>query len=231
MNRRTQALIGVALVALGAGAWALGLADGGGSVRRVEDMVAEPARFSSGEHVLLGIPQPLQVPISAQEGTVLRDNPGWSNSTATTVRWTDQEGDAWYSTRTVTAVPDPAADVVHWSYRNETRRLPADPLPAYEPSVAGWTTTGGRLFAIEAFRDSTQDTPRIWGLYDGTLKDPMQPKPSQFTGHLMATLPDGRPLPDGALLYHVEEFKAGCSSKFLPPEEKERLRETGDLVE
>lgn len=227
MQRRTQALIAVAVVALGIGAWALGLADSEANVRRVEDLVAEPGRYQAGEHVLLGVPQPLQVPVAASEGTVLRDNPGWSNATSTTARWTDADGATWYSTRTVTAEPDGA--VVRWSYRNETRRLPADPLPAYEPVVLEWTTTGGRLFAIEAFRDSTADTPRIWGVYDGTLKDPMQPKPSQFTGRLMATLPDGRPLPDGALLYHVEEFKAGCSSKFLPPEEKERLRESGDL--
>ena len=230
MNRRTQVLIGLSLVALGVGAWALSLAQGEASVRRVEDVVAAPERFAGGEHVLLGVPQPARVPVSATEGTVLQDNPGWSNSTSSTVRWTDAAGNAWYSTRTVSvALSD---DGALWTYRNETRRLPADPAPdpAFPPVTAQWTTPGSaRAFAIEAFHDATSDTPRIWGLYGGPLKDPMQPKPSQFTGRLLATLPDGRPVPDGAFLYDVQEFKAGCSSKFLPPEEKERLRESGDL--
>ena len=227
MQRRTQLLIGLAVVALGLGAWALGLAEGEGNVRRVEDVVADPGRYATGSTVLLGVPQPPEVPIAAAEGTVLRDNPDWANATSTTVRWTDTKGLTWYSTRTVQANVTEAG--THWTFRNETRRLPSDPEPAMAPQVVTWTTAGVRVFAIEAFRDATQDTPRIWGVYDGVLKDPMQPKPSQFTGRLMTTLPDGRPVPEGAFVYEVEEFKAGCSSKFLPPEEKERLRESGDL--
>lgn len=227
MQRRTQVLIGLAVVALGLGAWALGLAEGQSSVRRVEDVMAEPGRYSTGSTVLLGVPQPPQVPVDAAEGTVLRDNPGWANQTSSTVHWTDAAGAAWYSTRTLAVEAD--GDVTRWTYRNETRVLPADPLPATEPVVVEWTTTGVRVFPIEAFHDATQDTPRIWGIYDGVLKDPMRPKPSQFTGHLLATLPDGRPMPDGAFVYDVQEYKAGCSSKFLPPEEKERLEESGDL--
>jgi hypothetical protein len=226
VNRRTQVLIGLSLVALGVGAWALSLAEGEASVRRVEDVVAAPAQFASGEHVLLGVPQPATVPVSASEGTVLRDNPSWSNATSGTVRWTDGSGTAWFSTRTVSVRF--ADDGAHWSYRNETRRLPADPEPAFPAATAEWTTpAGSRAFAIEAFHDATSDTPRIWGLYSGPLKDPMQAKPSQFTGRLLTTLPDGRPVPDGAFLYDVQEFKAGCSSKFLPPEEKERLAGQG----
>lgn len=228
MNRRTQVLIALSLVALGVGAWALSLAQGGSGVRRVEDVVAAPASFTASEHVLLGVPQPEQVPMSAQQGTVLRDNPSWSNSTSSTVRWTDAAGQTWYSTRTVAVTL--AGDGAHWSYRNETRRLPADPEPAFPPTTAEWTTpASARAFAIEAFHDATSDTPRIWGLYSGPLKDPMQAKPSQFTGRLLSTLPDGRPVPDGAFLYDVQEFKAGCSSKFLPPEEKQRLEQSGDL--
>ena len=226
MQRRTQVLIGLAVVALGLGAWALGLAEGEGSVRRVEDVLAEPHRYATGSTVLLGVPQAPEVPVAAAEGTVLRPNPAWSNATSSTVRWTDGAGATWYSTRTVTAEPQ-ADGSVAWTYRNETRRLPADPEPAFEPATVAWTTSGGRAFAIEAFHDATADTPRIWGLYGGVLKDPMQPKPSQFTGRLLTQLPDGRPVPDGAFLYDVQEFKAGCSSKFLPPEEKERLADSG----
>jgi hypothetical protein len=227
MNRRTQLLIGVALLALGVGAWALSLAEGEGNVRRVEDLLAEPSRYGSGEHVLLGVPQPPLVPVVDAQGKTLADNPEWSNATAHTVRWTDADGTPWYSTRTVTV--EVGADEVRWTYRNETRVLPADPLPAYEPTVLEWTTAGDRAFAIQAFHDATADTPRIWGVYAGTLKEPMQPKPSQFTGNLLTTLPDGRPVPDGALIYDVQDFKAGCSSKFLPPEEKARLEASGDL--
>lgn len=227
MNRRTQALIATALVALGIGAWALGLAEGEASVRRVEDVVAEPGRYAAGEHVLLGVPQPPLVPVVGDEGRTLVDNPDWTNQTAHTVRWLDASGQAWYSTRSVAVRLD--GETVHWAYRNETRRLPADPGPAYAPVLMEWTTSGGRAFAIQAFHDSTADTPRIWGVFSGPLKEPMQPKPSQFTGSLLATLPDGRPVPDGAYLYDVEDFKAGCSSKFLPPEEKARLAESGDL--
>ncbi|HUR26200.1 MAG TPA: hypothetical protein VM327_09335 [Candidatus Thermoplasmatota archaeon] len=227
MNRRTQVLIGLSLVVLGIGAWTLSLAEGEASVRRVEDVVAEPARYASGEHVLLGVPQPPLVPVVGDEGKTLVENPDWADHTSHTVRWTDFDGAVWYSKRSVNVTIE--GDTVHWTYRNETRELPADPLPAYEATVLEWTTTGGRAFAIQAFHDSTADTPRIWGVYSGPLKEPMQPKPSQFTGSLMTHLPDGTPVPDGAYLYDVQDFKAGCSSKFLPPEEKERLESSGDL--
>jgi len=221
-------LIGLAIVALGVGAWALGLASGQSEVARVEEVQASPGKFASGDHVLLGVPQPPEVPVSAAEGTVLRPNPEWSDATSSTVHWTDAHGDGWYSTRTVTVTTD--GDAVHWAYRNETRRLPADPAPAFAPTWVNWTTSGGRAFAIEAFHDATQDTPRVWGVYAGVLKDPMQAKPSQFTGHLLTRLPDGSPMPDGAFVYDVQEFKAGCSSKFLPPQEKERLAQSGNYT-
>lgn len=227
MNRRTQVLIGLSVVALGVGTWAIGLAEGEASVSRVEDVMAEPMRFASGKHILLGVPQPPLVPVVSAEGKMLADNPDWANQTSETVRWMDEDGKAWYSTRTVSVRMD--GETVHWAYRNETRILPTDPRPAYEATVMEWTTDGGNTFAIQAFRDASADTPRIWGIFSGPLKEAMQPKPSQFMGSLLATLPDGRPVPDGAYLYDVQDFKAGCSSKFLPPEEKERLRESGDL--
>lgn len=225
MQRRTQAIIAVTLVALGIGAWAIGLAEGESNVRRVEDVLAEPSRHAVRSHVLLGVPQPPLIPVVTEQGKALAENPDWQDTTSHTVRWPEADP-AWYSTRTVAVRIE--GDTVHWAYRNETRVLPADPEPASVTTME-WTTTGGRAFAIQAFHDATADTPRIWGLYAGTLKEPMQPKPSQFTGQLLTTLPDGRPVPDGAYLYDVKEFKAGCSSKFLPPEEKERLRESGDL--
>ena len=226
MNGRTRMIIGLAVVLLGVGVVALAFVGDEASVRRVEDLVARPAAHGRGEYVLLGVPQPEQVPLAAASGTVLSPNPEWRNATSTTVRWSDASG-TYYSTRTVSVEPD--GDSVQWRWRNETRRLPSDPDLAFPAQERAWTTSGARAFTVQAFDDGDGDTPRVWALYDGPLKDPMQPKPSQFTGRLATALPDGSPLPDGVLVYEVEEFKAGCSSKFLPPEEKAKREAAGDL--
>ncbi|MEK6975480.1 MAG: hypothetical protein AABY18_03960 [Candidatus Thermoplasmatota archaeon] len=226
MNGRTQILIGLSVVLLGLGVVALAFLEDEASVRRVEDLVAQPGKHGSGSYVLLGVPQPPQIPLTGATGVTLAANPDWSNTTATTASWT--QGDAtFYSTRTVTVHVD--GKTAHWAWRNETRRLPSDPDLAFPAEERTWTTTGADAFTVQAFDDGDGDTPRVWALYGGPLKDPMQPKPSQFTGRLATTLPDGTPVPDGVLVYEVDEFKAGCSSKFLPPEEKARREESGDL--
>lgn len=227
MNGRTQLFIGLAVVLLGIGVVALAFVGDEASVRQVEDLVADPARHEHGEYVLLGVPQPEQVPLTGATGPVLAENPDWTDQTSSTVRWT-QGTSSYYSTRTVSAVTD-AEGVVHWTWRNETRRLPSDPQLAFPAEERTWTTTGARAFTVQAFDDGDGDTPRVWALYAGPLKDPMQPKPSQFTGRLASTLPDGSPMPDGVLVYEVHEYKAGCSSKFLPPEEKAKREASGDL--
>lgn len=226
MNGRTQLLIGLAVVLLGLGVVALAFLEDEASVRRVEDLIAEPGKHDSGSYVLLGVPQPPEVPLTGSTGVVLAPNPHWSNTTSSTVSWTQGES-TYYSTRTVTV--DVAGETATWTWRNETRRLPSDPQLAFPAEERTWTTAGARAFTVQAFDDGDGDTPRVWALYGGPLKDPMQPKPSQFTGRLATTLPDGSPVPDGALIYEVDEYKAGCSSKFLPPEEKARLEESGDL--
>ena len=220
MNRRTQLLIGVAVVVLGLFVVSLGFASGESNVRRVEQVVAAPAAHTRGHYVLLGVPEPELIPLTGASGVELQPNPAWSDTTSTTVRW-EKDGQTYYSTRSVTV--NATGETAFWSFRNETRRLPSDPDLAWPAQTSNWTTTGQRVFAIQAFDDGDGDTPRVWGLYAGVLKDPMQPKPSQFTGHLLARLPDGSPVPDGAYLYDASEYKAGCSSKFLPPEEKARL--------
>ena len=231
MNARTQLLIGLAVVLLGLGVVALAFVDDEASVRRVEDLVQDPGRFGEGRHVLLGVPQPPLVPVrSSAGGTDLLPNPGWTNVTATTSRWASQP--ELFSTETLRV--DVAADgATTWTWRNETRRgSPGAGEAVGEAAVLQWTTPPAtRAFTVQAFDDGDGDTPRVWALYAGPLKDPMQPKPSQFEGRLLRTLPDGSgtPMPAGVLLYQVEEFTAGCSSKFLPPEEKARLEESGDL--
>jgi hypothetical protein len=231
MNGRTQLIIGLAVVLLGLGVVALAFAGGEDNVRRVEDLVTRPGAHERGTYVLLGVPQPRQVPVTASSGIVLQDNEAWTNTTSSTVRWS-QDGSTFYSTRVVSAavdMTDATGKTIHWTWRNETRRLPTDAQLAFPADERTWTTTGAQAFTVQAFDDGDGDTPRVWALYGGPLKDPMQPKPSQLTGHLARTLPDGSPVPDGVLVYEVEEFKAGCSSKFLPPEEKARLEDSGDL--
>ncbi|HEX2067023.1 MAG TPA: hypothetical protein VHI93_09450, partial [Candidatus Thermoplasmatota archaeon] len=74
----------------------------------------------------------------------------------------------------------------------------------------------GEAFPVAAFTDGEHQ--RVWAWYDRAPGSPLQPKPSQFHGHLLTHLPDGTVLPAGALVYRVESYTAGCSSKFLPPE-------------
>lgn len=226
MNGRTQLLIGLTVVVLGIGLVGLAFLEDDATVRRVEDLLSAPGQHGHGSYVLLGVPQPPEVPVAAATGTQLVANEAWSNQTTATVRWS--QGDAtYYSTRTVSVALD--GDAAQWTWRNETRRLPSDPALAFPAEERTWTTVGLRVFTVQAFDDGDGDTPRVWATYAGPLKDPMQPKPSQLTGRLATTLPDGSPMPDGAFVYDVTDFKAGCSSKFLPPEEQRRLEESGDL--
>lgn len=226
MNGRTRLLIGFAVIALGLGLVALAFYEDDAAVRRVEDLLADPDGHDTGSFVLLGVPQPPQVPVTGSAGVTLQANADWTNLTSSTTLW-DRQGTQVYSTRTLQVIVQ--GDQATWTYTNTTRRLPTDPDPLEPPVTQTWQTQAARAFTVQAFDDGDGDTPRVWALYDGPLKDPMQPKPSQLTGRLATTLPDGSPLPDGAYVWLVSDFKAGCSSKFLPPEEKARLEESGDL--
>ena len=227
MNGRTQLLIGLAVVLLGAGIAALAFVDDEASVRTVEELLADPAAHTAGSRTLLAVPQPELVRPAGQDHFVA--NEGWSNVTVTTTAWPARPAPGeprYFSTVTVSVATVDGA--VRWSWSNETRLQPTDPTLAFPRQAGNWTM-GTRAFALQAFDDGDGDTPRVWGVYDGPLKEPIQPKPSQFQGRLLARLPDGSPMPQGVLVYHVDEFTAGCSSKFLPPEEKARLEESGDL--
>ena len=219
MKGRTRLLIGLALVVLGLGVAALGLFQDESDVRYVEDLVERPAAHTRGDYTLMGIPQPIQVPLAGGTGTVLEDNPEWENETRTVVAWS-RGGVTYHSTHILSAEPGDLGS--RFTFRNETRAAGQAEL-AFAAQQAEWTVPG-RAFTVQAFDDGDGDTPRVWAVYAGPLKQPMQPKPSQFTGHVLARLPDGTALPDGAVLYQVEEFTAGCSSKFLPPEERERAQ-------
>jgi hypothetical protein len=60
----------------------------------------------------------------------------------------------------------------------------------------------------------------LWALLPKTPSEPLQPKPSQLTGHLTRALPSGAPVDNGVLVYQVDKLTVGCSSKFLPPQEQ-----------
>lgn len=226
MNGRTRLLIGLAVIALGLGLVALAFYEDDAAVRRVEDLLADPEGHDAGSFVLLGVPQPSEVPVTSSAGVALQPNDDWTNTTSSTIRWS-RDGLSVYSTRTVQVAVD--GEQATWTYTNTTRRLPTDGEPLEPPTTRTWQTAATRAFTVQAFDDGDGSTPRVWALYDGPLKDPMQPKPSQLTGHLATALPDGSPVPDGAFIWLVSDFKAGCSSKFLPPEEKARLEDSGDL--
>jgi len=215
MNGRTRLIIGVTLVATGLGVAALAFTSGDAAVRYVEDLIADPGAHQTGSFVLMGVPQPRDVPV----GDGMATNSAYANSTVSVTAWS-RDGVHYHSTHTLTAEPE--AGGVRWTHLNETRRA-GSPDVAFPSESTSWTL-GSLAFPVDAFDDGDGHTPRVWAVYDGVLKNPLQPKPSQFKGHLLTQLPDGSPVPDGALLYAVEPggITMGCSSKFLPEEEKAR---------
>ncbi len=222
MNRRTQAIIGVTVIVLGVGIVALGFIDDEASVRYVDDLIRDPSGHSAGSFTVMGIPQPREITVTGSDGTSrVESNGGFSNQTTSVVGW-QHDGRLMVSTHTLwVSGPDAATGVSHWTFRNETREAGRPDLVA-EPIEASWNLTGPHLvFLIQGFVDENGETPTVLGVYRGTLREPMQPKPSQFKGHLLTELPDGTRLPDGALVYGVDTYTAGCSSKFLPPEARE----------
>lgn len=214
MRLGTQVLVGGALLVLGALTLYLASTQGEAAVRQVPEILAAPAAHAHGTYTMLGIPEPAQLPLTGPNGTVLRPNPEFADSTVTTLTW-NHGGERVFSTLTLTVHDD--GNALLWTLRNETRRLPADPEQIFPPQTTSWHLgTSGQAFPVAAFTDPQHQ--RVWAWYAKAPEHPLQPKPSQFSGHLMTTLPDGTPLPPGALIYQVDGYTAGCSSKFLPPE-------------
>jgi len=219
MNVRTRLLVGAALLAVAGGTFWVAASQSQADVLYVEQVLAAPAAHRTGSWTLLGIPQPEQVPFTSGNGTVLLANAQYANATVETIHWGTGDAER-FATHTLAVTPQADGRLL-WSFRNETRRTPADPTPL---SVTARSWTYGRLgqaFPVTAFAAAAAghaDTPRVWAVYADAPEHPMQPKPSQFTGHLLSALPDGTVLPDGANVYVVSQFTAGCSSKFLPPD-------------
>lgn len=220
MNGRSRLLVGICILAVGAGTLWVAATQSQDDVRYVQDLLARPAAHRDGAYTLMGVPEPAEVPFTGPNGTVLAPNPHYADATTDTVSWLRDDVRV-YSTRTL-RVQEGAGGLLHWTFSNETRLMPADPRTIVPPVEAQWDFgRAGEIFPVVAFSsDGTvhPDTPRVWAHYAKAPEHPMQPKPSQFTGHLLATLPDGTALPEGAIVYEVSQFTAGCSSKFLPPE-------------
>ncbi len=227
MNTKTRLIIGATIVALGIGVISLGFIDQEGDVRYVNDIAERPEAHTSGSYTLLGMPQPRTFTTYGANGEVVEANPNYQPSTQRVVRWS-QDGVEHFSTLTL-AVDGPSNGTSTWSLRNDTR-IPTmgETLPA---TWTNWTISRPHLvFQIQGFPDSNGIQPVVWGVYEGVLRDPLQAKPSQFVGRVASTLPGGIPVPAGALVYHVDEYTAGCSSKFLPPDVVEEYKDDPDVV-
>ena len=220
MIRSTQGLIGVALLALAAVFVGLAFVDQEAQATRIPDVLAGRDRAT-----LLAIPQPPMVPLLGGDALVpnqdYRDTASWQKA------WTAADGTRHHAVYALT-LASANGTTTQWDLLNTTRLAGA--AQPHAITRAGWTLEGYLAVPADDFADGDAYTPRLWTLIPAQLvREPLQPKPSQFTGGLLRTLPDGTPLPDGALLWAVEDFKVGCSSKFLPPEERERRKAAGDL--
>lgn len=219
MNRRTQFMIAGALLLLGLGVLSLGWLEDEDRVRQVQAVLDDPAGHQRGSYTVVGIPQPPELPV--QGGT--EPNPDYEDTTSHTVRWT-RDGTTYLSRHTV-RVEDQGDAVLAWTWQNRTHEAgnPGNELASQE---ADWTTRGQKAFLIEDFEDPQR---KVWGVFGGSLAVPMQPKPSQFEGRL-ATPGDVPGLPADALVFQVDEYTAGCSSKFLPPGKRDEYDPDGDGV-
>lgn len=208
MKASTHAIIGFTVVALGVGVFALGMAEGESNVRQLWDVLDEPETHRSGDYVLIGIPQPAT--LEGPDGP--RPNPERANETRTVTAW-QRDGVVYQSTHTVRATPH--ADGTLFTYENRTQ-VQGDPSTRDVTDTRAWNlTTPHTLFLIQGFPDDNGVVPMVWGVYEGTLRDPVQPKPSQFEGR-MATEIAGQDLPPFAHVFQIDEYTAGCSSKFIP---------------
>ncbi len=218
MNARTRLIIGATIVLIGIGIVSLGFIDQESAVRYVDDIMERPDEHTRGTYTLLGMPQPAML-----EGTVgePQANPERKDALDHVIRW-QHDGRVHITTLRI-AVTEPGDGSSHWSLQNTTR-IPStgQSLPS---TWLNWTIdTPHTVFQIQGFPDSNGIQPTIWGVYEGVLRDPVQPKPSQFEGRVVTSL-GGVDLPRGAFVYDIEEYTAGCSSKFLPPDLQEEYKD------
>lgn len=207
MDSATQVIIGVAVVGLGVATVVVGLVAGEESeFRYVEDVVGAPARHASGTFTLIGTPL----------------MPNATTATRVVTLWEDAGAQRQSEVVVTLSGPD-ASGVTTFAAENRTR---APGARAAEPTTTGasWTVSGPHVaFLVRGFPHEGAPAEDVWALYRDLPPEPLPPKPSQFTGRLATSAPDGTPLPPGVLLFEVDTYKIGCSSKFLPPEAQEAM--------
>lgn len=224
MRTSTRLMIGGVLLATGIAVAALAFMGGEDDVRQVADVLAAPQQHTSGTYTLLGVPEPPLVPVQTASGQQLKGNPDAVTVTTSVVAW-QRNGQTVHSTLRLEATQGTNASAedgasTRFHYSNHTR-FPGQTEDVLPPVESTWSSDG-HVFGVRGFTTGVAP-PSLWVVYDGALKDPLQPKPSQFVGHLATTTPDGRPLPEGAYIFLAHSYTAGCSSKFVPPEEQARL--------
>lgn len=222
MKLQTQAFVGILVIAIGAATLILASQGADDHVRLLEDLEKDPAAHQAGSFTLLGVAEPARVPLTGPNGTRMADNPQAPTQLTWTRGW--REGGETRFSRVSLALSQ-SEGRLSYAWSNETRRLPTD-APLSVTYGNGSLAFTGVLTAVRGFDDGDGHTPMLWALLEKAPSEPLQPKPGQFTGHLLGQLPDGSPLPPGALVYQVSTYTAGCSSKFLPPEELARQNAT-----
>lgn len=218
MKPGTRIAIGAVLVATGVFVASLGWFADDVQVRQVPQILAAPAAHAAGAYTLVGVPQPAEVPVTSQQGVHMVPNPEHPDAAVQVVAW-QSAGRTYHSTLEIRAAQE--GRETRFTLTNTTRE-PGNPQPAWPATQSAWRMPG-TAFPVRGFQAGAAAPPVIWAVYDGPFKDPLQPKPSQFVGHVATTDAAGQPLPAGAIVYRVDSYTAGCSSKFIPPEEQERL--------
>lgn len=203
MDAIVQVLVGLGVVGLGVTALAFGLLSQEDAVfRHVDEVLADPAAHAKSEFTLIGTP--IQ-----------------GNSTTRTVMWSDA-GSPRQSTLTLTVAGPGRDGISHWRLENETR-VPGSTGGAAPPilHVSEWNLSGPHaVFLIQGFAEHNETPADVWAVYRQNLPEPLQPKPSQFTGHFWTRLATGQSVPADALVWDVRTYTVGCSSKFLPPQDQ-----------
>lgn len=220
MRLSTRFWIGGALLLTGLSVATLAMLGGGSDVRQVADVLAAPGAHVRGSYTLVGVPEPAQVPVSAG----MAPNPDATNETTTVAVWA--RGTTTYHSALHLHAESCGVTCTRFTFTNATRVAGRDAL-AWPAATTNWTVQG-HVFPVRGFQSGSTVPPTIWAVYTGAVKDPLQPKPSQFTGRLATAAPDGTPLPPGAYVFQVDSYVAGCSSKFIPPEEQQRLKAEGN---
>lgn len=211
MNQRTlMILVGIVLV-LGAGFYALGAIEQESQVRTVAEIQHSPDAHFDGSYVLVGFPEAASQRIVTDDGSVeSQENALYRNQSVYAETWT-LDGMFVISTIT-TSVAGQEDGAHHWVLQNVTRNIDTDEIVLERSSE--WTTPATEIvFQIRAFEDVDNQQP-IWATYDGILPEGVTPRPSQLTGSFRSDLDVD------AQVWGVEIYTVGCSSKFLPEDQR-----------